>query len=223
METWKNPVSGYAEGGRIRTEECREDGTYVTSFYQINSYSIHENSITVCMNDKTGNEPSYWREDSDGEDPVQISEKQYNQIWKKGTKGDAPEWFLLGDYGSFSDSSAAGNQGGNSGDEEEQEKEEQQLPAEEPEETQPVPFYGIWIYASKNQEEAASFAGQVQEEGIDAEVYITSQWSNLNEETWYVVSAGEYATEQEAQAALSAIQSAGYSSAYVKYTGEWIE
>lgn len=85
----------------------------------------------------------------------------------------------------------------------------------------PSPFYGIWIGASKEKSECDIMAAEMQNKGFDAKVYETTDWSNLNTEHWYVVSAGEYPTETAANNALSAVQSMGHDDAYVKYTGDW--
>lgn len=82
-----------------------------------------------------------------------------------------------------------------------------------------TPFYGIWTGAFQNRADADAFAAAMQSSGLPAAVYLTSDWSNLNAAPWYVISAGEYATEAEANAALSSVQAAGYDNAYVKYTG----
>ena len=84
------------------------------------------------------------------------------------------------------------------------------------------PFYGIWCYASKTSEDAESIKSSLVSSGLDAKVFVSSDWSNLNAEKYYVVTAGTYATEDEANANLSKVQSAGYSDAYVKYSGDYI-
>ena len=82
------------------------------------------------------------------------------------------------------------------------------------------PFYGIWCYASKDEQEAQRVADDYRQQGLDARVCLTTDWSELNPEPWYVVTAGAYRTEGEAQQALAAVQSV-QPDAYVKYSGEW--
>ncbi len=82
-----------------------------------------------------------------------------------------------------------------------------------------VAFYGIWTIGSKDPADCNQEAAALRNAGFPAAVYLTTDWSNLNPEPWYVVSAGEYATEAEAQAALSSVQATGRYDAYVKYTG----
>ena len=52
-------------------------------------------------------------------------------------------------------------------------------------------------------------------------VFTTTDWSNLNSEKWYVVTAGQYGTEKEANNKLDAVQKY-YPDAYVKYSGDHI-
>lgn len=83
-------------------------------------------------------------------------------------------------------------------------------------------FYGIWCAASKDKNEMERFAEAMRtNHGIDASVYITTDWENLNEEKWYVVSAGVYESEEEAKKELTGIQYV-YPDAYVKYSGGYI-
>ena len=84
-----------------------------------------------------------------------------------------------------------------------------------------TPFYGIWVYASKSYDEASSFAGEVSSNGFQGFVFTTTDWSNLNSEKWYVVTAGQYGTEKEAINKLDAVQNY-YPDAYVKYSGDHI-
>ena len=84
-----------------------------------------------------------------------------------------------------------------------------------------LPFYGIWCGASKDRESAESIASSMRDEGLPAEIFITTDWSNLNTEKWYVISAGVYETKQEAENMLSRAKDYN-SGAYIKYSGEWI-
>lgn len=83
------------------------------------------------------------------------------------------------------------------------------------------PFYGIWCASSKDREDAEKAANLLAEQGFDGRVFITTDWSNLNSEKWYVVTAGVYPSKEEADAVLSGIQSL-YPDAYIKYSGDWI-
>ncbi len=86
----------------------------------------------------------------------------------------------------------------------------------------PTPFWGIWIGASKDKSEMEQLVNKARAQGFNnAGVYMTSDWSNLNSETWYVATVGEYASESAANAALPQAKSSITSSAYVKYTGSF--
>lgn len=82
-----------------------------------------------------------------------------------------------------------------------------------------TPFYGIWCFASQKQSEAYNFANGLSDNGWNALVVITTDWDNLNNEKWYVVSAGAYETYDAANKDLDDIKSI-CPSAYVKYSGE---
>lgn len=83
-----------------------------------------------------------------------------------------------------------------------------------------TPFYGIWVYASKSYDEAASFASEVYSNGFISYTENTKNWINLNNEEWYVVTVGKYSSENEAEKQLSAVKEK-YPDAYVKYSGEY--
>ena len=85
----------------------------------------------------------------------------------------------------------------------------------------PAPFFGIWYGASKSREEMEDFAAQMRTQGLDAQVFVTTDWSNLNTEPWYVVTAGTYATEADAYSYLPVV-TAFYKDAYVKYSGDYL-
>lgn len=82
-------------------------------------------------------------------------------------------------------------------------------------------FYGVWCDASKDSGAVYAAAEQMQQEGFEAAVFVTSEWSNLNRERYYAVTAGIYHTKTEAEDALSHVKDV-YPDAYVKYTGDWI-
>ena len=83
-----------------------------------------------------------------------------------------------------------------------------------------APFYGIWCYGSKESADAYNYANSLNNAGFEAEVFLTTDWSNLNTESYYVVTADTYGTEGEATANLAAVQSF-CSDAYVKYSGNY--
>ena len=82
------------------------------------------------------------------------------------------------------------------------------------------PFWGVWATASKDMDEARSFVESARSEAFEAQAFISSDWENLNPETWYVVSLGCSDTEEEANAILTRARKWGYEDAYVKYSGK---
>ena len=85
----------------------------------------------------------------------------------------------------------------------------------------PSSFYGIWCEAFKSYQEAAEYITELQNAGIkSAAAVLTTDWSELNSEPWYAVSAGKYDSEASAYAALASVQKY-CNDAYVKYSGTY--
>ena len=84
------------------------------------------------------------------------------------------------------------------------------------------PFYGVWVSASKDYDEAQAMADELGSAGCAGSVFVTTDWGNLNPEPWYVVTAGCAQTESEAQSLCERVHNAGYGDAYVKYSGDYI-
>ena len=82
-------------------------------------------------------------------------------------------------------------------------------------------FFGIWIGASKTLEDAKREAYNAPEEIGVVQIFLTTDWSNLNTEPWYVLTAGMYTNVVEAEGMLPEIQ-AYYPDAYIKYSGNRI-
>lgn len=76
------------------------------------------------------------------------------------------------------------------------------------------PFYGVWCYASTVLSEAQSFVAS----NPSFEIIVTSEWSNLNSETYYAVTTGRYSSENEAINVLESVKES-FPDAYVKYSG----
>ena len=85
----------------------------------------------------------------------------------------------------------------------------------------PKSFYGVWCAASKSYAEILQKQDELTACGFPSKVYYTAQWSNLNSEGWYALSAGPYASQEYAQDRLLVIQKY-YPDAYVRYSGEYI-
>lgn len=84
-----------------------------------------------------------------------------------------------------------------------------------------TPFYGIWCGASTSVADMQSVVDTLEAHGFDGRMFVTTEWSNLNQSaSWYVVSAGIYATQDEANSMLDSVRTI-YGDAYVKYSGNW--
>ena len=86
---------------------------------------------------------------------------------------------------------------------------------------QSSPFYGVWCGASKDEAGAENIATVLREKGLPADIYITTDWSDLNVEKWYVISAGTYDSKEEAEQVLLRVKDY-FENAYVKYSGKWV-
>ena len=85
-----------------------------------------------------------------------------------------------------------------------------------------APFWGVWAIALHDQAKAQRCADEyTSETGIQATVFLTTDWSNLNSDPWYVVSIGTYPSREAAEQALPGIQAMGHEDAYVKYSGDY--
>ncbi|MBO4901603.1 MAG: SPOR domain-containing protein [Lachnospiraceae bacterium] len=80
------------------------------------------------------------------------------------------------------------------------------------------PFYGIFVSALTESEQAIELAGKVQAKGFESMVVYSPEWENLSPKKFFCVTAGRYATQQEAEDDLDAVK-AVYPDAYVKYSG----
>lgn len=83
------------------------------------------------------------------------------------------------------------------------------------------PFYGIWIFASKDGSEAENSKKDATSKGFAAETFVTTDWSNLNDDSWFVVTTGIYQDETAAKKALNRVFDY-YPDAYIKYSGTFI-
>ena len=79
-------------------------------------------------------------------------------------------------------------------------------------------FTGIWIGADKTLEGAKALADSTPAEIRPVQIFLTTDWSNLNPEPWYVLTAGMYASAYEAELMLPEIQQY-IPDAYIKYSG----
>lgn len=83
-----------------------------------------------------------------------------------------------------------------------------------------APFWGAFAMASKNPETSWNKVEELQKSGFpDATVVCTTDWGNLNKETWYSVTAGLYASEDVAVHVVDQLKDRGISDAYARYSG----
>lgn len=81
-------------------------------------------------------------------------------------------------------------------------------------------FYGVWCIACKDISNAEKMVLELSDNGFEAQVFVTTDWENLNSEKFYVVTAGVCETKREAEKLLTKVKESGYTDAYVRYTGE---
>lgn len=81
------------------------------------------------------------------------------------------------------------------------------------------PFYGLWVDAFKNEDDAKALVAKLQALDLPAFYVYSCDWENLNKDPYYCVTIGRSETKAEAESYKDAAKSAGYGSAYVKYTG----
>ncbi len=98
---------------------------------------------------------------------------------------------------------------------EETAKEEESLIKEDP-------FYGVWVKAYKDRDDADAIVEKLSDKGYDASSVYAPDWEKLSKEPYYCVTAGKCETKQEADKLLKKVKADGYKDAYVKYSGERI-
>ncbi len=81
-------------------------------------------------------------------------------------------------------------------------------------------FYGIWVGAVKDQDQAVKTAKELYSKGFESFMAYSPEWDHLNDEAYFCVTAGRYETEAKAKAALDSVKNAGYKDAYVKFSGK---
>ena len=81
------------------------------------------------------------------------------------------------------------------------------------------PFWLVQVGAFKERANAERALSNLRTKGYSAHILVSSEWTDLNQDNWYVVTAGVYGSRSEAEGALSGVRSSGYSSAFVRYSG----
>ena len=81
-------------------------------------------------------------------------------------------------------------------------------------------FYGVWVSAFADEADADKLKSELDDNGFDSVIVLSSEWSEMNSKPFYCVSAGRCESQTEAEGLLVNVKSAGYKDAYVKYTGD---
>ena len=82
--------------------------------------------------------------------------------------------------------------------------------------------FGVVLGAFRNSDNCIGLQTQLEDAGfMDTPIVYTPDFSDLNPEPYYIVTAGLYSTRQEAQSVLEDVKSAGFSDAYIKYAGTY--
>lgn len=85
---------------------------------------------------------------------------------------------------------------------------------------QATPFWGVWIGAFSELSNAQERVALARENGFqDVRMEFSADWTELNQTGYYVVSAGTYASREDAEDVLPAARYY-FPDAYVKYSGQ---
>lgn len=83
--------------------------------------------------------------------------------------------------------------------------------------------YGVFVMSSKDSEKCVETELKLEDAGFDDDIMLyTPDFSGLNPEPFYVVSAGLFESEDKAQSRLREVQATGFKDAYVKLAGKYI-
>ena len=80
-------------------------------------------------------------------------------------------------------------------------------------------FFGLWITAFKERQDALDLTDKLREKGLEAYSIYSVEYENLSKDPYWCVTIGKSGSEAEAQALIEDAKKAGYKDAYVKYTG----
>ena len=83
--------------------------------------------------------------------------------------------------------------------------------------------YGVFVMSSKDADQCVEAELKLEDAGfVDDVVLYTPDFSGLNSDPYYVVTAGLFDSEDEANKCLAKVQAAGFPDAYVKFAGTYI-
>ncbi len=84
-------------------------------------------------------------------------------------------------------------------------------------------YYGVFVASFKTPDECVDTEMKLDDAGYRlCPVVYTPDFSKLNPEPYYVVTAGLYSSQQDAEKTLEEVKAAGFKDAYVKNTGKYI-
>ncbi len=84
-------------------------------------------------------------------------------------------------------------------------------------------YYGVFVLASRTPEGCRQMLGDLEKAGFpQCFMVFTPDFSGLNPEPYYCVTAGLFASKDDAAAVLSEVKAAGFTEAYVKQAGSFI-
>ena len=84
-------------------------------------------------------------------------------------------------------------------------------------------FYGVWLSAFEESDDAVELVEKLEKDGFDAIYVYSPEWKNLSSKPYYCVTAGICDTQADADSLLAKVKDAGYKDAYVKSTGARLE
>ncbi|MCR5331185.1 MAG: hypothetical protein K6E62_08350 [Lachnospiraceae bacterium] len=83
-------------------------------------------------------------------------------------------------------------------------------------------YYGVFVSSARSPEGCTPTVNKLEEAGFIREpVVYTPDFSELNPEPYYVVTAGLFTLESDAEETLAKVKKAGFTDAYVKYAGTY--
>ncbi len=83
--------------------------------------------------------------------------------------------------------------------------------------------YGVFVMSTKDRKQCVQVEMKLEDAGFNDDIMLyTPDFSGLNPEPYYVVSAGLFEAEDDANSRLREVQAAGFKDAYVKLAGKYI-
>lgn len=83
-------------------------------------------------------------------------------------------------------------------------------------------YYAVFVSAAKDKGECASSESRLEKAGFESSVIFTPDFSELDPEPYYAVTAGLFGTKEAAESCLVNVKASGLDDAYVKYCGKYV-